>query len=141
MFIRINAALDASRARRDDNEKGFTLIELLVVVLIIGILSAIAIPIFLGQQNQAKEAATKSDLTNLKVAVISYQTAHNGTYPTTGVPTGTQLTELQGFGFVQSDNTSASSIKSTAPLCLEATSTTTTVYHLGATGGVATGAC
>ena len=141
MFISINKALDASKARRENNEQGFTLIELLVVVLIIGILSAIAIPIFLGQQNQAKEAATKSDLSNLKVAVISFQTAHNGTYPATGAPAGAELTELQGFGFVQSVNTSAITIKSTAPLCLDATSTTGTKYFLAATGGVAVGSC
>jgi type IV pilus assembly protein PilA len=46
-----------SRAHR---QRGFSLIELLVVVVIIGLLAAIAIPTFLGQQGRAKDASAES---------------------------------------------------------------------------------
>ena len=53
------------RKAMDEKEQGFTLIELLVVMIIIGILAAIAIPLFLNQKKKAHETQAKADATNI----------------------------------------------------------------------------
>src|ERR1700744_2872901 len=65
-----------------DNEDGFTLIELLVVIIIIGILAAIAIPVFLSQKTKGYEASMKSDLRTV-VQEIEAQNVDNQDYTLT----------------------------------------------------------
>jgi len=74
------------------NEKGFTLIELVIIIVILGILAAVAIPKYQDMSAQAREAAARGSLGNIRSAITIY---YANQAVTTGVATWPTLSQVE----------------------------------------------
>ncbi len=93
----------AARTHLRDIEGGFSLVELLVVMIIIGVLAAIAIPVYLSQEQKSYDAQAKEDIHNAATAEETYFTEQQ-TY--VNVPTSqTAPALLAANGFRMSSKT------------------------------------
>ncbi len=120
------------RKMQEENEGGFTLIELLVVIIIIGILAAIAIPVFLNQRKKGYEASEKSDLRTVANEMETYFTDAQA-YPAVANVTQAGRVVTVGTGgstvTVSQNNTITAAFAGTQGFCL-------TAANSNITGGV-----
>ena len=102
----------ARRMEELRNEGGFTLIELLVVVVIIGILTAIAVPTYLGQQDEAKDVAAKAQLRIAATSQQLYYVKHD--------QYAANATDLEAYGFRQGEQQVTVKAASVSTYCMQA---------------------
>jgi type II secretion system protein G len=123
------------RKRVTGDERGFTLIELLVVVIILGILTAIAVPSYLSFRGRSNDAAAKANVRTIIPDIEQYNADNNGYL-------GMTMTGLQAT-YDASIDPSKYTLKSVTATsyCVDSSSGTSTWNKAGPNAQIVSGAC
>lgn len=109
------------------DERGFTLIELLIVVVIIGVLAAIAVPTYIGQQDKAKDTAAQAQLRTAATAQQLFYAEEDAYASTAG--------ELAPHGFKQGDQVVTVRSGDSSNYCMDAPGGGANVFKMTADAG------
>ncbi|MDY7085635.1 MAG: prepilin-type N-terminal cleavage/methylation domain-containing protein [Actinomycetota bacterium] len=119
-----------NRLRNKKDDEGFTLIELLVVVVIIGVLVAIAVPVYLNYRKGAADKSAQSDVRGAVSTIEQYYTDNGNSYPTAD-----RASVASSFNVKDGSTTAPASGAAAAAGWITLSDQTTMTYLAGASSG------